>query len=59
MLINHALSVFQLFRWFQKLGWCKGVKGTRAAVDKLCSEYDAEIMKWKNEIQVIKEINFK
>lgn len=38
----------KIFRWFQKLGWCKGVKGTRTAVDKLCTEFDDSINSWKN-----------
>ncbi|XP_048736103.2 uncharacterized protein LOC125651518 [Ostrea edulis] len=42
----------KLFRWFQKLGWSKGVKGTRIAADKICSEFDQKIVSWKNEIQV-------
>nr|XP_022299206.1 uncharacterized protein LOC111108016 isoform X2 [Crassostrea virginica] len=41
----------KIFRWFQKLGWCKGVKGTRTAVDKLCAEYDESIKSWKKSIQ--------
>ncbi|XP_062582734.1 uncharacterized protein LOC134244483 [Saccostrea cucullata] len=42
----------KIFRWFQKLGWCKGFKGTRTAVDKLCTEFDDSINSWKNDIQV-------
>lgn len=31
--INQNNAQIQIFRWFQKLGWCKGIKGTRTAVD--------------------------
>lgn len=49
---NENKCGLQILRWFQKLGLCKGVKGTRISVDKLCSEYDSNIKSWKNDIQV-------
>lgn len=32
------------------LGICKGVKGTRTVVDKIRSEFDAKLYKWKDEV---------
>ena len=44
--------VIQLFKCFQRLGICKGSKGAKASVDKLCGEFDVEIKTWKKELEV-------
>lgn len=50
--IYHNNAQFQIFRWFQKLGWCKGIKGTRTAVDQVCKKFDTKIKTWKHSVEV-------
>lgn len=50
--INQNNAQIQIFRWFQKLGWCKGIKGTRTAVDQVCKEFDTKIKTWKHSVEV-------
>ena len=42
----------KLFQCFQRLGICKGSKGAKVSVEKLCREFDIEIRTWKKELEI-------
>ncbi|KAK3107828.1 hypothetical protein FSP39_023064 [Pinctada imbricata] len=51
-------SKLLLFSWFNKIGWCVSKWSARRLADKLCEEYDRDILQWKEEIEVEFFINF-
>ena len=52
MIWNLIVSYLQLFKWLNKLGLCRSVTSTRAVIDRICQDFDLEIKRWKNNIQV-------
>lgn len=41
----------KLFRSFNKLGLCQSSNTVRKLIDKFCAETDAELLKWKEEVE--------
>lgn len=51
--INQNNAQIQIFRWFQKLGWCKGIKRDSYCSGPLvCKEFDTKIKTWKHCVEV-------
>ena len=45
--------IIKIFRYLNRLGIVQSLSATRKNVDKLCEESDAEILRWKEELEQV------